>query len=177
MLTLKITLGPVYDAVAEQLESQFQPAGAIEVLLAAQIVRAHWRIERCEKAQDPDHPDIDRLRHRAEISIRRNMAEIRQLQADRHLKAELNLSLPGIARVKDVVNLKKPTQNPLPQAAVIDIETKISALLTKEAELQSANPKIPTHSVGRNTPCPCGSGQKYKRCCGKGAAPIYNLAA
>ena len=23
--------------------------------------------------------------------------------------------------------------------------------------------------VGRNTPCPCGSGRKYKRCCGKAA--------
>lgn len=22
-------------------------------------------------------------------------------------------------------------------------------------------------SVGRNDPCPCGSGRKYKRCCGK----------
>jgi preprotein translocase subunit SecA len=21
--------------------------------------------------------------------------------------------------------------------------------------------------IGRNTPCPCGSGQKYKKCCGK----------
>ena len=25
--------------------------------------------------------------------------------------------------------------------------------------------------VSRNQPCPCGSGKKYKRCCGKGAAP------
>jgi len=24
--------------------------------------------------------------------------------------------------------------------------------------------------VGRNEPCPCGSGQKYKNCCGKSAA-------
>ena len=24
--------------------------------------------------------------------------------------------------------------------------------------------------VGRNDPCPCGSGKKYKRCCGRGAA-------
>ena len=23
--------------------------------------------------------------------------------------------------------------------------------------------------VGRNDPCPCGSGKKYKKCCGKGA--------
>ena len=24
--------------------------------------------------------------------------------------------------------------------------------------------------VGRNDPCPCGSGKKYKQCCGKGLA-------
>jgi len=23
------------------------------------------------------------------------------------------------------------------------------------------------HAVGRNDPCPCGSGKKYKKCCGK----------
>ena len=23
-------------------------------------------------------------------------------------------------------------------------------------------------SLGRNDPCPCGSGKKYKKCCGKG---------
>lgn len=26
--------------------------------------------------------------------------------------------------------------------------------------------------LGRNEPCPCGSGKKYKRCCGKDAAPL-----
>ena len=29
----------------------------------------------------------------------------------------------------------------------------------------------PVHAdakVGRNDPCPCGSGKKYKECCGKG---------
>ena len=37
--------------------------------------------------------------------------------------------------------------------------------------------KAPTHTpivnegpkVGRNDPCPCGSGKKYKNCCGKNA--------
>src|ERR1700746_3676867 len=28
-----------------------------------------------------------------------------------------------------------------------------------------------TPSIGRNEPCPCGSGKKYKRCCGVNAAP------
>jgi hypothetical protein len=36
---------------------------------------------------------------------------------------------------------------------------KILALKTTES-------KVPTKSVGRNNPCPCGSGIKYKYCCG-----------
>ena len=29
------------------------------------------------------------------------------------------------------------------------------------------NPKVNENKVGRNDPCPCGSGKKYKNCCGK----------
>jgi SEC-C motif-containing protein len=32
-----------------------------------------------------------------------------------------------------------------------------------EDSLQAGNKSI---KVGRNCPCPCGSGQKYKKCCG-----------
>ena len=28
---------------------------------------------------------------------------------------------------------------------------------------------VKEHKVGRNDPCPCGSGKKYKKCCGKNA--------
>jgi hypothetical protein len=30
------------------------------------------------------------------------------------------------------------------------------------------NARFSTEHVGRNSPCPCGSGEKYKKCCGKG---------
>ena len=30
--------------------------------------------------------------------------------------------------------------------------------------------KSASEKVGRNDPCPCGSGQKYKKCCGKNTA-------
>jgi uncharacterized protein YecA (UPF0149 family) len=76
-----------------------------------------------------------------------------------------------------LANLKKQSHSAPPPIHVAHVETKIAAVMAKEAELQSTNPKIRTQSVGRNTPCPCRSGQKYKRCCGKGAAPILNLAA
>ena len=35
----------------------------------------------------------------------------------------------------------------------------------REDERQSLGPAVP-HKVGRNEPCPCGSGRKYKKCCG-----------
>ena len=28
--------------------------------------------------------------------------------------------------------------------------------------------------VGRNEPCPCGSGKKFKKCCGSGASPLVH---
>ena len=36
----------------------------------------------------------------------------------------------------------------------------------KQVENQKAAKK-PVEKVGRNDPCPCGSGKKYKKCCGK----------
>jgi len=35
------------------------------------------------------------------------------------------------------------------------------------AAVSKAKPVRTTPKVGRNDPCPCGSGKKYKQCCGK----------
>jgi SWIM/SEC-C metal-binding protein len=37
---------------------------------------------------------------------------------------------------------------------------------------RALNPPLPAQSkrIGRNDPCPCGSGKKYKKCCGASAA-------
>lgn len=36
---------------------------------------------------------------------------------------------------------------------------------------KAENPSSPIQSdkIGRNDPCPCGSGKKYKKCCGAGS--------
>ncbi|MFT8310891.1 MAG: DUF1186 domain-containing protein [Sporolactobacillus sp.] len=34
-------------------------------------------------------------------------------------------------------------------------------------QLESSNQPIKVDKIGRNDPCPCGSGRKYKKCCGK----------
>lgn len=35
------------------------------------------------------------------------------------------------------------------------------------AEASQAKTPITSNKIGRNAPCPCGSGRKYKNCCGK----------
>ncbi|MCK9265301.1 SEC-C domain-containing protein [bacterium] len=51
-------------------------------------------------------------------------------------------------------------------------ETQTATLNTKEAQPELQTVENTTYvrtqdKVGRNQPCPCGSGKKYKRCCGK----------
>ena len=36
------------------------------------------------------------------------------------------------------------------------------------AEAPARKPVRAAPRVGRNDPCPCGSGKKYKKCCGRG---------
>jgi preprotein translocase subunit SecA len=36
----------------------------------------------------------------------------------------------------------------------------------KNAQVKEEENNPPAKKVGRNEPCPCGSGKKYKHCCG-----------
>ncbi len=56
----------------------------------------------------------------------------------------------------------KPTSNPVPQSVFIDPAVE-RLLRTQPRDLT-----VPVRSepkIGRNDPCPCGSGSKYKKCC------------
>lgn len=40
------------------------------------------------------------------------------------------------------------------------------AWLCSESRIDPKKPPVTVTKVGRNEPCPCGSGKKYKKCCG-----------
>jgi hypothetical protein len=185
MRPLQLILGPAFDDTAEQIEARLRPVDLMEASLVAQIVRAHWRLQLCEKFENPSSADIERVRHRAEGAVRRNMAELRQLQGDRHLNQKLNLGITGVARAKDVIQtsvlaqkLGAPAPAPTQPPSVPEVESRIAAIVAKEQELNETNLKIRTHlaprapEIGRNALCPCGSQTKYKRCCGGPAASV-----
>ena len=51
-----------------------------------------------------------------------------------------------------------------PNPGVLPISEKLSQAMRQAA---NAKPAVAPPPMGRNAPCPCGSGQKYKKCCGK----------
>ena len=51
--------------------------------------------------------------------------------------------------------VKKEAPQPAPVAAQADTGGK------------KPRPKVSGKKIGRNDPCPCGSGKKYKHCCGR----------
>ncbi len=55
----------------------------------------------------------------------------------------------------------------VPQAAVANFDAMIQAM-EKNQRAPAPRASADMGTVGRNDPCPCGSGKKYKKCCGQG---------
>ncbi len=56
----------------------------------------------------------------------------------------------------------------IPRAAIVEKLKMLVAQKKKAHGVAETAPIIPAISVskaGRNDPCPCGSGKKYKKCC------------
>ena len=91
------------------------------------------------------------------------------------LKTELNLEkLKESTKIKLDIDFEKLYYNMLAAKApwLYGLE-EWDNVLTQERrheitkEFRAAQMYIKPETVGRNDPCPCGSGKKYKKCCGK----------
>jgi len=82
------------------------------------------------------------------------------------------LSLVQLEGAKDVADFDEQTEKERPQQldathpAAQGIAQAMQEESQKEAE-QEGTFRREVPKVGRNDPCPCGSGKKYKQCCGK----------
>ena len=59
----------------------------------------------------------------------------------------------------------RPVAQPLSKQTVSPM-AKVAAASRSNADVKQPA-KVAGKKVGRNDPCPCGSGKKYKHCCGK----------
>ncbi len=125
------------------------------------------------------------------------MAELRKLQTERTLRLNLSLdaeSAPGLTDTKqvllglkanDTARLKARKAEGLDtlEALIAQADKQLCATESSFCKTESSfckeepsfcktpePPAQPTASIPRSAPCPCGSRQKYKPCCGRGGA-------
>ena len=65
-------------------------------------------------------------------------------------------------------------QAPSPTAAPVKRENVYGNAATPDRKTSTPYVKPKSEQVGRNDPCPCGSGKKYKKCCGAGTDSSEN---
>ncbi len=182
----------VYPLFCESFQKSLRPKGALEQTLAAEIIHAAWRLRRCstleselqnepmlDSADAPTHRTIDRARAEAQRQMLRATAELRRLQTDRQLRVEclhpdFDLTkLGGLASIKDMQStlaIKQKLDGADTMAQIIRATAPPRPIPAVTKQTQSA-------AIPRGAPCPCGSGQKYKRCCGQSAPAILQTAA
>ena len=185
-------------------QRELAPSGVIENALADEIIQAAWRLERCKMMETSMHFDdcdecdrtqasVDRARATAQRGLHRGLAEIRRIQTERlyrriGLPGDFDSRALGQASCKSVnpiaISLKQSASREA--AAEAGLKERFTAMrqqsfaaYTQQTQFaersQSASP-APVLTP-RGAQCPCGSGEKYKRCCGKDAPPVLGCAA
>jgi hypothetical protein len=185
----------IYAEFCANFQSDLVPEGAVEQTLAAEIIHAAWRLRRCSAVEagmtcevdpmlDPETAKIqqavDRARTQAHRAFNRAIAELRRLQTERQFRAEF---LPedfdtenlGLVSYKEIA----PALRKLSRA---EEQTSMDQAMNQMmAQINRPLPTLPPEKLGsfcaRNAPCTCGSGIKYKRCCGVGTPAVLNHAA
>jgi hypothetical protein len=187
-----------------KLMDELTPENSVEQTFATEIMGATWRLRRCRLVEeafgliedlnvDPmidertekQQKSVDRARAQSHLILRRSLDELRKLQKGRTIREQLADQIPS----------PKPAPEPPPNAGPPNMDALMALAEHQLAQryresglssfcnpggqvpdLPSAKPAAPK-TTPRNAQCPCGSGTKYKRCCGKDAPPVLNKAA
>jgi uncharacterized protein YecA (UPF0149 family) len=158
---------------------ELSPVTPLENTLTREIIQAAWRLRRCaslETAPPENMTDeeldrlqisIDRARAAAQRTFHRSLKELRRLQSEHLEPARLMIQQ---AMATDALLLKDLEDR---QRQLAASEKAAQANSAKQSQSQSEK----TVSIARGAPCPCKSGEKYKRCCGKNAPPVLSKVA
>ena len=84
--------------------------------------------------------------------------EIKKSIENMENKLQTGMIMDGIAQTEE----QKQAKENLNEAVGINQEQIMQAMANYKA---THTPKIKEYKIGRNDPCPCASGKKYKNCC------------
>ncbi|MCC6589658.1 MAG: SEC-C domain-containing protein [Bryobacterales bacterium] len=169
-----------------QMHDAARPEGIFERFAVQRLAGAWWHFERfialsIQRANTDEAAPHQKTALRWEACYNRAMRELRTLQTARAIANPADPP-PPMANLQQLQHFAKRTPPPplRDSDARSDRQEGVAgAPATPAQPTKSTICETNSHpgKVGRNSPCPCGSGLKFKRYCGANAAPIYNCAA
>ena len=182
-----------YEALLADLTTHFTASDATELRCVREMADADWRLRRIRRCSS------DALTRRiAELAAEYPDAEPTQLHSRAietlgpatgtsyatWLRYESKFERQYNRAYQDWLHYQTNRRRVSDKQA--DIWMRQAIFQPVSAEPPAANPQHPAASLTelassvqtpRNAPCPCGSGDKFKRCCGKTAPPVLGKAA
>jgi hypothetical protein len=153
---------------------------------------------------DKTRRSIERARAAAQSVLHRSINQLRRLQTERHTSFELmggrtarDRGLADLAQVFKAMakSAPQPPAQPEPDPRQARIDAQIESIMDADYPMPDLNfepaprptladldPELasfckPASATPRNAPCPCKSGQKFKRCCGRNTSQVLKTAA
>jgi uncharacterized protein YecA (UPF0149 family) len=142
-----------YEALTSALWSDMRPQGPLQEMFATEIIRASWRLRRCAEVEaalaekTTGDPMLDTDLLRTQTAVDRARSQAHGI---------IRRSLAELRRLQSESPVKTASETPAKRT-------------------EPPQPEIV--QIPRNAACPCNSGQKYKRCCGRNAPAILHQAA
>ena len=168
----------LYHDFCQTLRAELTPLTLIEEAFVAEITGASWRLRRCASAEatlgdfadatNKSRRSIERARAAAHCALNRSMNHLRKIQTERIVREHLELGSTGDTLAAESRKLIEAANLYRKSASNCQIEERAAKAASAAAQ------DVP---IARNAPCPCNSGEKYKRCCGKNAPPVLGRAA
>ena len=141
------------NATAEEGETEERMRG-LERYIMLRVIDQKWM----------DHiDDMDQMRQGIGLHAyaqRDPLIEYKYVSFDMFEELNMNIQIETIRALMHVRIVQKP---------VVLQEEERQTFTNKDDTLKKEPKKNTDAKVGRNDPCPCGSGKKYKHCCGKNA--------
>jgi hypothetical protein len=158
----------IYATLSMEILHDLDPVGAREQILAEEIYRAAWRLRRCGEVE---HRLVTRLND-GENFIQDPM-EAPSPNCER-IQHSVDRARSQAHRIfhKCTTELRKLQAERKAGVELSTVESTETTAETREATRTQFQPA----QTPRNAQCPCGSGQKHKRCCGKEAPPVLQAA-
>ena len=178
-----------YETLLTELSAHFDPAGLTEVRLIREMADAEWRLRRVRT-----HMESAISRHIATLAAQNPALDPLELQSlavetlhqtgcsystwlryetkferqyDRAYATWMRYQLDR--RRCSMQDDDTAMKHSLLPAFSVESASNVQSTTPEQDPVETAAP-----AIARNAPCPCGSTEKFKRCCGRTAPPVLN---